>query len=156
MSKPRQQYYAIAHQMLPGLFFQDPEMFINTLKTAGAEFLHYLWKKAGEYADADDQTATRALGAAVTPVANTQIAIITLPEPKFTTEAFFAAAVYRPADGEQPPYLRYITLEYGELLEGDPYTVLCEWQGDIHRNYGDGPAAQVELFLQAVVTQFLS
>ena len=155
MSKARGQYYAIAHQMLPGLFFQDPEKFIETMQTNGAEFLHYLWKKAGEYSKSNDQNAIRQFAVAVTPVGDTQIGIITLPTPKFTTEAFFVATVYRPTSSETPQYIRYITLEYGEPLEGDPHTVLCEWQGDIHRNYGDGPKAQVELFLHTIITQFL-
>jgi hypothetical protein len=52
--------------------------------------------------------------------------------------AWFAAIVGSATD---PAYLRYLLLEQGESApEGSPGTVLTEWSGTKHLNYGAGPA----------------
>ena len=57
--------------------------------------------------------------------------------PRQPTEAWLAAIVGSASD---PAYLRYLLWERSEsLLDERPGTVIGEWAGSIHRNYGDGP-----------------
>lgn len=62
--------------------------------------------------------------------------VLTLPMPREPTEAWLAAIVGSPSD---PAYLRYFLWESGETTGGPPLTVIGEWAGSTHRNYGAGP-----------------
>src|SRR5439155_967526 len=72
-------------------------------------------------------------------------AIIEMPPPKGTTEAFFTALVLlqdlasASVPEDIPLSARYFTLEKGFSLDGRPRTVLAEWSESGHSNYGDGP-----------------
>jgi len=80
-------------------------------------------------------------------------AVVEMPPPRATGEAYFAAPVLLMATEPEQVKLRYFTLEYcapdGE--HGEAGTVLGEWQEDgQHVNYGVGPQASLEPFLDAV------
>jgi hypothetical protein len=83
-------------------------------------------------------------------------AVVEMPRPRATTEAFFVAAVLlAEIDRELPDAkdraLRYFTLEKGLVLGGPSRTVLCEWTSDgSHVNYGDGPTPRIEAFIESV------
>jgi hypothetical protein len=62
-----------------------------------------------------------------------RIGVLTLPMPREWTEAYLAAIVGRTSDAS---VLRYFLWEKGE----DAGTVISEWAGPSHRNYGAGPA----------------
>jgi hypothetical protein len=63
--------------------------------------------------------------------------VLTLPMPRGPTEAWFAAIVGSASD---PAYLRYLLWEQGESgSDGTLGTVLSEWSGSTHLNYGAGP-----------------
>lgn len=78
--------------------------------------------------------------------------VVTMPEPQFPPEAYFAAIVFKddePKEYMQPsPSTRYFTLEKskGEL----PVLGECLRDGK-RRNYGAGPAPDKAAFLQAVL-----
>ena len=66
-----------------------------------------------------------------------RVGVLTLPMPREPTEAWFAAVVGGASD---PAYLRYFLWEKGESgSDNQPYTVISEWAGTQHRNYGAGP-----------------
>jgi hypothetical protein len=63
--------------------------------------------------------------------------------PRETTEAYLAIVVGKTAE---PGYLRYFLWEKGEsVLDDKPYTVITEWAGTEHRNFGRGPPFTGEL-----------
>ena len=45
----------------------------------------------------------------------------------------------------------YFTLEKGvDVMTGQDRTVLCAWDGETHVNYGDGPEATPEAFIERI------
>jgi len=66
-----------------------------------------------------------------------RIGVLTLPTPREATEAYLAAIVGKAPD---PGVLRYFLWEKSEsVLDAKPHTMLSEWAGGAHRNYGEGP-----------------
>ena len=82
--------------------------------------------------------------------------IVELPEPRTATEVFFVGIVLKPPVGDTAADLtsaevRFFTLEKGYRSDGSARTVLCEWTAaNKHLNYGDGPAASVKKFAEAL------
>lgn len=80
-----------------------------------------------------------------------RISVVTLPKPRVSPEAYMVAIVHK--EGDPLPYngergsARYFTLEYN--AQGMP-PVLCEWDAEEHRNYGEGPEPEVKAFMQAI------
>lgn len=80
-----------------------------------------------------------------------RISVVSLPAPKVSPEAYMVAIVHK--EGEPLPYdgergnARYFTLEYS--MRNSP-PVLCEWDGEEHINYGNGPEPDTKAFVQAV------
>lgn len=61
-----------------------------------------------------------------------------------------ATALYQPA-GSEPPELRYFTLENSSFgKDGVARTKFCEWREGQHANYGRGPEATPQAFLERV------
>ena len=84
--------------------------------------------------------------------------VITMPEPKFSTEAHFIGIVYRDTEPREhqsvSPSTRYFTLEKAELSQ---LPKLCEWRRDESRvNYGDGPRPDTSTFADAVLARVLA
>ena len=80
-----------------------------------------------------------------------RISIVTFPQPSVSTEAYMVAIVHKEGeplqyDGERGS-ARYFTLEYAS--HNTP-PVLCEWDGEEHLNFGEGPAPDTTAFLHAV------
>ncbi len=79
--------------------------------------------------------------------------VVAMPTPQFNTEAYFVAIVHR--DGERSEYMRpspstrYFTLEKTRIADRP---LLCEWHADGTRaNHGEGPEADIDLFVEAVL-----
>ncbi len=145
--KPRQTYYAFAHQALPEVFFSDPALLLRTLKDNGVAFLGYIWKKLEMYAHETGQGIEQQLEVTLTQLAGADLALVTLPQPEKRTEAYFVAML----DGAEGRKARYLVLELGFDTEERPITVLGEWTDDgVHHNHGNGPHAQADLFVEAV------
>ena len=126
MSSPR---YLAAHMLLPrfarekgagavldAIERNDADFFIPVWMEAGFRFTSRLFYQSGD---------------------GLRIGVLTLPMPRGPTEAWFAAIVGSAAD---PAYLRYLLWEQGEPgHDGTQGTVLSEWSGTKHLNYGAGP-----------------
>jgi hypothetical protein len=66
-----------------------------------------------------------------------RVGVITLPQPRAITEAYFAAVVCRISD---PSYGRYFLWETAEsIFDQRQYTVIGEWKESSHGNFGEGP-----------------
>jgi|SRR6476661_111452 len=145
----RQHPYKFVHVLLPQLAWRRPEAVRRELSDPGLarDLLFYVWDKAAEGLPSADKVPPRGLRLSWHEVAGRVTALIQLPAPQATTEAHFAALVYEDyevdEEGEAPEVKpRYFTLEATLGLstgEGTP-TVIGEWNGEVHRHLGRGPA----------------
>jgi hypothetical protein len=81
--------------------------------------------------------------------------VIRMPPPANIGEAHFVAAVLKEdihAEAlPEPADVRFLTLEKALSLDDSERTFLCGWMGEkVRVNYGDGPAATLEDFIEAV------
>lgn len=158
--EPRCHHYTLAHYALRSVAFQQPLRFLTVLVSPDARrFLSNLMRSVSESCkeeEAEPGFAVEDLAIHTVRVGRYPCAVIEMPPPKATTEAFFVAAVLlAEVDQEMPDpeqvAMRYFTLEKGFVLEGPPRTVLGEWTADgTHRNYGDGPEHRLESFVEAI------
>jgi len=160
LDEPRCHHYMLAHYALRGAAFDDPLACLGILASPDAQrFLSHLLQSVSEHCKEreprPDFSAER-LAVHKVRVGRYPCAVVEMPRPRATTEAFFVAAVLLadPKGGmseSEEIELRYFILERGFVLGGPPRTVLCEWTSEgKHVNYGNGPEARLELFVRAV------
>jgi hypothetical protein len=134
---PRAHHYVFVHQVLPQIFFNDPDGFLHvTLGPSGHRRLADLWRVVGD----------RESPSAIIPASGLEIgdvafdgrrgALIRFPEPQFSPEGHFAALLER-SDGDEP---RFFVLEKTRLPsrsgEAGEQAILCEWlEGGRRRNH---------------------
>ena len=142
------------HHLLPQLAWRRPEAVRRELSdpALSRELLQYLWEKAGETLPSAERVAPRGLRLDWHEVAGRATALLQLPTPQATGEAYCAALVYeddpqleleKADDEDEEGFLpRYFTLEATLGLHNGqgPPTAVCEWQGEHHRQHGRGPA----------------
>jgi hypothetical protein len=125
MSSPR---YFAAHMVLPRFVREKGASAVrDAIERDDADFFIPVWMEAGF------RFTTRLFHQAA---GDLRIGVLTLPMPRQPTEAWFAAIVVSAPD---PAYLRYFLWEQGESLDGRPSTVVAEWSGTGHLNFGEGP-----------------
>lgn len=159
MSSVRCHHYEFAHVALRNAAFQQPIRFMNLLATPDAQdFMISLLqqvvehcKDRGEIIDFDVSNTGLYLGR----VGGHPCAIVEMPPPKATAEAFYVASVLlMPTEEPRDPKevkLRYFTLEKTFAYGDPPRTVLGEWAADQgHVNHGIGPEPRLELFVEAI------
>ena len=168
LPRPRDHHYIFAHHVLRSVAMEQRLKVLAVLASPQAdEFLRMLWQEAYTAAAASMQQVGQALPprleAEVLRVttgtaANHPTAIVTLPPPLGITEAYMVGIVAGGVSIEQPheewdesSELRYFTLErgVGDDLSANR-TVLCEWTGERHANYGDGPPPDPASFAAAI------
>lgn len=120
MSSPR---YLAAHLLLPRLLREKGAAALEAIEKSDADFFIPVWAEAGF------RFTTRLM---YLPRGDLRIGVLTLPMPRESTEAYLAAIAGRTSDAS---LLRYFLWEKSE----DPATVIGEWAGSAHRNYGAGP-----------------
>lgn len=163
---PRAQHYHFAHTELRRRAHEDPDGLVEKLSDPECEaFLNDLWSRVGnEFRNSSDEPepepiSPEGLDACAARVAHRPAAIITLPPPRATTEAYFVAVVLNHDLDEAPkgppePPVYFFTLEKGFSLDDAPRTVFCQWEDHVHRNFGDGPPPQPRAFLDQIVRHF--
>jgi hypothetical protein len=171
LEEPRDQHYVFAHIALRQIAFKNPVGCVGVLHSPEAmKFLTELWEEVGTHCREAPEAGGAAvqhidgstLGVRPARVGNFPSAVVSLPQPLAPTEAYFIALVLHvelatlQGDGPTPenPELSYYTLERGVSLDGRERAVLCAWdaQGS-HLNFGEGPPAQFEPFVEAVRAQ---
>jgi len=125
MSSPR---YFAAHLILPRFAREKgAATVLDAIERNDADFFIPVWMEAGfRFTPRFVYQVTGGL----------RLGVLTLPMPRQPTEAWFAAIV---ASASDPAYLRYFLWEQGESVDGNARTVVTEWSGTGHLNYGDGP-----------------
>lgn len=155
---PRCHHYQFAHAALRSVAFAHPLQLMALLaspeaKDAFGTLLEQVaenCKDCGELADFDaGQIVVHHRRAAGHPCA-----VVAMPEPRATGEAYYAAPVLLMRGGPDDVDLRYFTLEYSAAHDAEASTVLGEWQADgTHVNHGPGPEPSLEPFLAAVAAR---
>jgi hypothetical protein len=153
-TRPRQQHYVFAHRLLRDLFLRDPAGFLGELNQDGDEFLQAAWMFVGIKLTGEPDTASaqEVKHEARKLDDGSLVVLITMPRATRMPEAIFVAAVYRPASEGREEVARFVTLEFSRPPGTEvPITVLAEWQGERHLNFGRGPAPTLNEFFASVV-----
>ncbi len=148
-------HYAFAHRVVRDYVKNDPEEFLALVDSAERDdFVAWLWEQTERYVG-EPLTGidTKLTGVEVRTVARCRTVIVTLPPPADIGEAYMVAAMISPSAPDpttSEARARYFTLEFGMSMEdeGEGKTVLCEWMETRHRNYGPGPAPNVDAFAE--------
>ena len=121
--------YVAEHMLLPRfLREQGAAAVLDAIERGDADFFQAVWMNAGFRFTT--RPSYRAQG-------GLRVGVLTLPLPRGATEAYLVAVVGKTAD---PAYLRYFLWEKSESLFDDKqHTVISEWAGTEHRNFGQGP-----------------
>lgn len=155
-SEPRDHHYVFAHQTVREVCANDPLKFFAILASADrAQFIAWLWhmaeKRVGKpLSDVDPSK----LVVTTCRVKDSPTAILKMPTAVGPAEAHFVGVLLtnfqQSADAANEVTFRYFTLEHGMNLDGTVRTVMCEWAKGSHLNFGDGPPATVEAFVEAI------
>jgi hypothetical protein len=154
--------YNFVHVLLPQLAWRRPDAVRRELSdpALARDLLHYVWDKAAEDLPATDKVAPRGLRLSWHEVAGRVTALIQMPPPQATSEAHFAALVYEDEEVDEGTEARprYFILEatLGLTTEDGTPTMVGEWNGEVHRHLGRGPAGgrpdTASAFLLALAT----
>ncbi len=157
LSEPRELHYIFAHQGVRQACVDNPLQFFSIIASEEQrKYLAWMWDTCAKYVkkqssdlSVDDVLVTTCR------IGPYPAVILRMPEPRAVAEVHYIAAVLMfNGESELPPEdvaIRYFTLECGINLDGTLRTVFCEWtDDDAHLNFGDGPQADVEAFVQAV------
>jgi hypothetical protein len=147
----REHHYFFAHRMLPALFNNNPDEFVEYLRRDRTNVLRAMWTHAGSELEPNERVMALGLDGEIREIEDqTTIVLITLPEPEVSPEAYFVAAAYRAATVTGEALVRYFTLERRQPGE-DQRPFVCEWVGTgLHRIRGGLPSPDREAFFQAV------
>ncbi|MEM1182789.1 MAG: hypothetical protein AAGM22_30875 [Acidobacteriota bacterium] len=148
--------YVFAHYALRQIALDDPLQFLAIVASPEAEefigaVLEDVEEQVGGKIGFDAAAVTIHLGRAK----RFPCAVIELPEPKESPEAFMVAlvALFDPENGPPPDSIegRFFTLEKGASFDGESWNVLAEWTADGgHSNFGAGPAPELGPFVAAI------
>ena len=154
-------HYELAHVGLRHVALADPEGFFRIMRSGSrSRFLNDIWKQVCVHCDDDGPAPFGVADLKVSSklIGSHSVILIEMPPAKFMAEAHMvciaiaATALYQPA-GSEPPALRYFTLENSSFGEDDAArTKFCEWRESQHANYGSGPEAKPEAFLERVAS----
>jgi len=144
MPSPR---YLAEHLAMPRfLREQGASAALDAIERGDADFFVPVWSEAGF------RFTSRLLHVIRGPL---RVGVLSLPMPREATEAYLAAVVGKPSDAA---FLRYFLWEKSDSVSDDkPHTMLSEWAGSAHRNFGEGPpftgdlATDCDKFIDRVV-----
>lgn len=172
LTNARGQHYCFAHRLMPQVAHQFGANTVLLLDRPddAPGFLQRRWQAAAQDLHGIDLVAPDGLSARVHQRGGQLAAVVALPAPLVTPEAYFIAIVCEippqaPADKSdasldnyretlaQIPVI-YWTLEYGFTLDDSRRTALCQWTNEgSHLNFGDGPAPDESAFVEAIFAQ---
>lgn len=151
-------HYVLAHVLLPELCFADPCRFFAHMESQHRQaFLGGVWANLLTGCGLEGQPPFRLsdIGIELARLGGHPAVLVRMPTPRFPSEAYMACIVLKVSQLDQPspnvkPEVRYFTLEKSMGEKGEDRTVLGEWAGENHLNYGYGPEPQAEAFMRAV------
>jgi hypothetical protein len=153
-------HYLFAHYALRSVALNDPVFYFGVLASPeAAKFLTHLLRTTADHARPGDPPADFTaddLRVHTVRAGGYPCAVVEMPQPRATTEAFFTAAVLLVDPAAEAPDLaaapvRYFTLEKSFDLEGNAFAMMCEWSKDgSHANFGGGPPPRLDDFVKAI------
>lgn len=148
----RLHHYLVSHQGIPIIFHRDSDEFAENLQKHGADYLKFYWDLTGKHPLVTEVIPPDGLACQIQQMPQgIMLGIITFPPPKFVTEVYFAAVVYRKKKFFERALARYITLEQALKISDELPTQLCEWTQDRkHLNFGAGPPPTISGFYEAI------
>ncbi len=157
MPSPREHHYGYAHQALPGLVFRVRPSAEQLEKMVSEGLFREFWDEVGGLIEGN-RLSGEGLESCMRQRGELRAALVKLPPAEVDSEAHMVAVVSEPYTrfwfftGHR---IRYFTLEKGLAFDeasglAGERTVLCEWTGQSHSNYGDGPEATMDAFAGAV------
>lgn len=156
-------HYLFAHAALRMFAQNRPYEFFSKIKSEGGRKLIIgVWKDVCEVCAGGGTPSfeSRDIKVEMRIVNGFPAAVIVMPKPQNVAEAFMVCAVLKITAADcanlpNHPEVRHFTLEKGMNPETvGERTFFCEWQGEKHLNYGDGPEATCDAFVEKV-SEFL-
>jgi hypothetical protein len=148
----RMQHYMFAHVVLRDLFFNDRDRLIQDILSK-ENGLQNFWYQVGDFYassfDGPKQLDASGIVVETTEFDGRLFAVIQLPKPEQSPEAYFIGLIMPHSSFSKS---RYITLEYGKGEGNQSFTVLCEWDGENHLNYGEGCEPTIENFKDTLIS----
>jgi hypothetical protein len=139
--------------VLPSIALADPLTMMSALASDHADqILGWLLRQVNERCARAGSSVTLErdeLKLHLLRIKDCPCAVIEMPPPQETTEAYYVAMLLL---GDEPAQakLRYFTLEYSTVYMAEPTTVLAEWTPTEHTNFGPGPAPSLGAFFNAI------
>ena len=141
VKQPKFTHYTLAHQLIPSLFFSNPNEFMNQLEIQHEKILYDFTNPARHKIPLDNSIKNKKLHYKKINNDKYRMIIIKLPKPRKSPHAYYVAAVENKKKRNMSRF-RYFTLEKSlsiyknkKIIE----TILCEWTKDNkHRNFGIG------------------
>ena len=143
-------------EVLPSLFHGSPGQFVYYLERDGNKLLRFYWDEAGKKLAEEQRASSFGLNYMTRPLPrNSEIILITLPEPCEESEAYYVALIYQPY--RRLPFFgvsdisRVVVLERTYDPDCNPSTRLVDIDRHLGKEIiGPGPAPEREAFLAAV------
>jgi hypothetical protein len=152
----KSQHYQFVYQAVPVLFHHSHKDFMSLLERDGMKFLQFWWEHAGEEIDETGEQTMEGMAYEFREYKpGKQMALLTLPPPRVTPEAFFMALIPPPPQKSFIPWKNlsnvYI-LQYFGKKEGQISTrISAVTPRAIIRDMEVSAAPDLESFYQAVV-----
>jgi hypothetical protein len=162
--RQRPGHYLLAHVILRQIALSNPLQYLALMASPrAAEFLKDIHADVVEDCRRNGETVDFSpdeLKIHCVRLGDFPCAVIEMPPPAATPEAYFTALVVYISTADdlsadpQPVPARYFTLEkgmsFGNSQMVTPRTVLCEWTSTAHSNFGDGPEPTLEAFMKSL------
>ena len=157
--KQASHHYVLAHVTLRQLAFLDTYRFFELMTSPQQQsFLEGLWKQVCLNCDEHGPAlfTYKDVRVNITRIHDFPTILVQMPKPNFIGEAHMVCIVIKVPIGDMErrldnPEVRYFTLEKGmKFGKSTERTVICEWNGALHRNYGEGPEATPESFIAKI------
>jgi hypothetical protein len=157
MSLERSHQRIFYESALPSIFHATPEDFLFYLDKDGNKFLQFYWEQVGKSLGISDRADGYGLNYIVRKPENAvTVAIVLLPTPQVTEEAYFEAFIYRPR--RVTPILRItdMTAVFSHTLvssngEKTRTNIIERTRKEQIIDHGPGPEPVVENFYLAVL-----
>ncbi len=146
-SSARRHHYEFAHRTLPDLVRSGRFDLLEMAEHGVLEpALLGAWEALGEAFPEGERLDPEGLSVWPVDLAGGRALLVRFPPVQFMPEALLAAAVPG-VDGEPA---RYLTLEFAGTADDEVETMIGEWEGEVHRNWGTGPEPDPNAFVVAL------
>ena len=155
----RTQRQVFTSQVMPDLFHTAPDQFLFYLERDGIKLIHFYWNEAAKNLPRNAAVPAYGLSYEIRkPNPRATVALIGLPQPQISGDAYFIALCYRPYRvmpfGWLNDTTKVLVLERTQAEDEEGIPLLVEWSRRHGREQlGSGPLPDLEDFYQAVLAE---